>query len=317
MGAMPFSGDTLDAPHVAILLCTKNGSAFLDEQLRSLSAQTHKNWTLYASDDASTDGTKEILKQFAATAGSPVILREGPQKGFCHNFLRLLTDPSIRADLFAFCDQDDIWYPEKLERAIKSLSKFPDDLPVLYSSRVELIDAAGTHRGYSLLFRRKPSFKNALVQSIAGGNTLVFNKAAKQLAERAGVLEVVAHDWWLYLLVSSAGGIVHYDAQPSLKYRQHQQNAIGSNTGWGSRIHRLRMLLSNRFRDWNTLNVTALEACAHLMSADHRTTFLLFNQARSASSGLSRMHALRRAGLYRQTILGNLALVAAAFFGKI
>jgi hypothetical protein len=131
------------------------------------------------------------------------------------------------------------------------------------------------------------------------------------------MLEVVAHDWWLYLLVSGAGGIVQYDAQPTLKYRQHQQNVIGSNIGWRSRIQRLRMLLSNRFRDWNTLNMRALEACAHVMSPDHRATFLLFSQARSAPSGLRRMYALRRAGLYRQTVLGNLSLMVAAILRKI
>ena len=269
---MPLSPDAKKAPHVAILLCTKNGATFVAQQLHSLAAQTHKNWTLYVSDDASTDGTKEILQQFAATASFPVILREGPQKGSSRNFLCLLTDPSIRADLFAFCDQDDVWYPEKLERAIDWISKLPADLPALYGSRVELIDAAGTHRGYSPLFRRKPSFKNALVQSIAGGNTMLFNKAAKQLAERAGILEVVTHDWWLYLLVSGAGGVVHYDAQPSLKYRQHQQNLIGSNIGWRARLQRLGMLLSGSFRDWNAINVTALEACAHLINADHAAT---------------------------------------------
>jgi glycosyltransferase involved in cell wall biosynthesis len=314
---MPLSPDASKAPHVAILLCTKNGAAFVAQQLQSLTAQTHENWSLYVSDDASTDGTKEILKQFAATAGLPVIIREGPQKGSSRNFLSLLTDPGIPADLFAVCDQDDVWYPQKLQRAIDWISKLPGDLPALYGSRVELIDGAGTHRGYSALFRRDPSFKNALVQSIAGGNTLLFNKAAKRLAERAGILQVVTHDWWLYLLVSGAGGIVYYDPQPSLKYRQHQHNLIGSNKGWRARLHRLGMLLSGRFRDWNTINVTALEACLHLMKADHAATLLLFKQARSASSGFSRMHALRRAGLYRQTMLGNFALMAAAFFGKL
>ena len=103
----------------------------------------------------------------------------------------------------------------------------------------------------SILFRRRPSFENALVQSLAGGNTMVFNCAAKRLLEKAGSLDIVAHDWWTYKLTTAAGGFVVYDPEPSVEYRQHGQNLIGSNSSIFAKIQRIRMLLSNRFRDWN------------------------------------------------------------------
>jgi glycosyltransferase involved in cell wall biosynthesis len=106
-----------DAAQVAILMCTKNGEAFLDEQLKSIAEQTHANWTLFVSDDGSTDATGNILKRFAAIHEQKTVVRNGPGKGVCANFLSLATDSAIDADYFAISDQDDVWYKDKLARA--------------------------------------------------------------------------------------------------------------------------------------------------------------------------------------------------------
>ncbi len=108
---------------------------------------------------------------------------EGPKQGHWKNFLSLLHNQPADADaeLFAFSDQDDIWYPEKLRRAADWFSIQPKDVPALYFTRTELMGEDGAHLGYSPLFKRKPSFQNALVQNIGGGNTMVFNRAARLL----------------------------------------------------------------------------------------------------------------------------------------
>lgn len=112
----------LDAPLVAILLCTYNGARFLAEQLESLEYQTHQNWVVIASDDGSTDLTLEILQQYQAKWPSgKLTIRGGPQKGFSQNFLSLACDPEIKANYYAFCDQDDVWLPEKLEIAVGNI----------------------------------------------------------------------------------------------------------------------------------------------------------------------------------------------------
>src|SRR5262249_55172891 len=147
--------------------------------------------------------------------------RNGPNHGPSINFLSLAADARVTGDLFAFCDQDDIWHPDKLARALKWISSTPKDVCALYGSRTCLVDAAGRRFGQAPRFRMRPTFANALVQSIAGANTMVFNQATKRLLEQAGVHDVVSHDWWAYQLVSGAGGIVHYDAVSSLDYRQH------------------------------------------------------------------------------------------------
>jgi glycosyltransferase involved in cell wall biosynthesis len=87
---------------VAILMCTKNGAAFIDDQLKSISEQTHQNWILIVSDDGSNDGSIAKLERFSEAYPQKVIIRKGPGKGVCANFLSLANDPTIDADHFAF-----------------------------------------------------------------------------------------------------------------------------------------------------------------------------------------------------------------------
>jgi glycosyltransferase involved in cell wall biosynthesis len=309
--------DEPDAARVAILMGTRDGAAYLADQLRSIADQTHHNWTLLVSDDGSRDATCDIITDFAATQKQRVTIRNGPGQGVCANFLSLAADPTIAAEVYAFCDQDDVWHPDKLRRALDWLATIPDMTPALYCGRTELMNLDGRAFGLSPLFRRPPSFRNALVQNLGGGNTMVFNRAAKTLVETAGVREVVLHDWWVYQLVTAAGGEVRYDAQPTVKYRQHADNLIGSNDGWGARLVRLRMMLGGRFRDWNATNIAALhQVPAPSITPDNRAVLETFAKARAAPLPL-RLAYLRRSGVYRQTLLGNLGLFAAAILRKI
>jgi glycosyltransferase involved in cell wall biosynthesis len=305
------------AARVAILLCTRNGAPFLGAQLESYADQWHKNWFLVVSDDASRDATREMIERFAAEHPQRVAVRQGPQQGVTANFLSLATDPTIEADYFAFSDQDDVWHADKLTRALAFLAAVPGNTPALYCGRTELMTEDGHIYGLSPLFRRPPSFRNALVQSLGGGNTMVFNHAAKKLIEAAGAQQVVLHDWWLYQLVSAAGGSVFYDPQPMLKYRQHADNLIGSNQGGLARLLRIRLMLEGRFRDWNETNITALRRVPnHLITPANRQILDLFATARNA--GLpKRLAHLRRSGIYRQTLLGNLGLIAATVLNRI
>ena len=116
--------------------------------------------------------------------------------------MSLLSDADIVGDFFACCDQDDVWWPDKLERALQWLHTVPEHVPAVYFSRTRNVDASGNIIGCSPLFRRPPNFRNALVQSIGGGNTMVFNRAARELLVAAGPVDVASHDWWTYLLVS-------------------------------------------------------------------------------------------------------------------
>jgi len=305
------------AARVAILMGTKNGARFLADQLKSIADQTHANWSLVVSDDGSTDETKEIIARFARDRSQTVMVRNGPQKGVCANFLSLATDPSIEADYFAFSDQDDVWNPDKLARALDWLVTVPRGVPGLYCGRTELMTADGHSYGLSPLFTRPPAFQNALVQSLGGGNTMLFNRATKKLLEDVGRIEVVLHDWWLYQLVSATDGAMHYDPQPAVKYRQHRHSLIGSNLGWHARFVRIRMTFSGRLRDWNATNIAALERVpGRLIKPQNRNVLTLFAKATNATL-FKRLMYYKQSGVYRQTMLDDIGLFIAAIIKRL
>lgn len=317
-GAVVAPGRVQSSPKVGIFLCTYYGQDYLAEQLDSFAAQTHTNWEVWASDDGSEDDTNPILESYQAMWGAGRLsIHIGPKKGFVANFLSLTCKASIEADYYAYSDQDDVWEANKLERALKWLQSIPVDIPALYCSRTRLVDAKNNEIGFSPLFSKPPSFANALMQNIGSGNTMVFNNAARVLLKEAGEnVPVITHDWWAYMVVSGCGGLVNYDSMPTLRYRQHDNNLVGMNATWSARFKRIRMLFQGRFRRWSDGNIQALCKLQYLLTPDNRMIFERFVQAREMSL-VPRLIHLKRCGIYRQTLFGNLGLFVAAIFGKI
>lgn len=308
----------LRSSHVAILLCTHQGERFLGRQLESVAAQTHEDWRIWVSDDHSTDGTLGILDRFRQAWGEERISWiRGPGKGFVANFLGLACDPRIESDYFAFCDQDDIWDPDKLEVAMAWVTAQPPHLPAVYGARTRLIDEEEKELGMSPYFPRPMSFANAIVQSVVGGNTMVFNKAARDLLTEAGSdLDIQTHDWWLYILATGCGGVLHYDPVPKIGYRQHPNNMVGSNIGWIPRFRRAYRLLIGRFRGMNDRNFAALKRMHHRMSPEALAVLEQFDRARNAPL-LPRIVGIRKSGVYLQTTIGTLGLIAATLLKKL
>lgn len=305
-------------PRVAILLCTYHGQNYLAEQLDSFAAQTHSNWAVWVSDDGSDDGTHAIIDAYRQKWRTGCLsFNFGPAKGFAMNFLSLTCKASIEADYYAYSDQDDVWDPDKLERAVRWLETIPRDIPALYCSRTRLVDAENNEIGLSPLFSKPPSFSNALMQNIGGGNTMVFNNEALALLREAGKNTlVISHDWWTYMLITGCGGRVFYDSYPSLRYRQHDGNLVGMNSNWRARFKRMRMMWEGHFRNRNDRNIALLLQLQHKLTPENRETLERFANARQMSL-IPRLIHLRRSGIYQQTLLGNLGLIVAAIFGKI
>jgi glycosyltransferase involved in cell wall biosynthesis len=303
---------------VAVLMAVFNGAAFLPDQIATLARQSVAAMDVWASDDGSKDGSVEILKQAALAwkKGSFHVI-EGPGKGFAENFRFLLTQVDLDADYVAFCDQDDLWEEDKIAVALEWLEDQREDRPALFCGRTRIVARNGEDLGFSPAFTKPPSFRNALVQSIAGANTIVMNRRAWKLVRDASRrVSFIVHDWWCYLLVTGAGGIVHYSLQPKVNYRQHQNNAIGENQSWRSRLARFRYLMEGRFARWNDRNVANLEICSDLLTADARETVRLFSIARSAPP-LPRLVALIRSRVYRQTFLAQTGLYFACVLRKL
>lgn len=301
---------------VTIVMGTYQGEQFIKEQLDSLAAQIHYNWRLYVSDDGSSDKTREIIRYFSTTLNNDVILVDGPCQGFTLNFLTAICQ-APEADYYAFSDQDDIWEPDKLERALSILQSVEENRPALYCGRTHIVDAAARSIGLSPAFLRPPSFANALVQNIGGANTMVMNRAARELMRAAGVDEdVVSHDWWAYQLVSGAGGYIHYDLQPKVRYRQHGSNQTGANITITASAQRIRLLFQGRFKTWTDRNVRALSRARHLLTPESRDLIDALVEVR-AHTFPRNVILLSRSGIYRQTFRGTIGLTVATTFGKL
>ncbi len=222
----------MTAPVVAVLLSTYNGAAFLAEQLESLARQEGVSVLLHARDDGSNDDTCAILRSQAARWPNLAEISQSPNIGVTRSFMDLLrTAPE--ADFYAFCDQDDCWFDDKLTAATRMLAG--SEQPAMYSSNVMLADAALNPLGPAPA-NGDTRFEHLLVENIAFGCSTVLNRAARDLVlEREPGEGAVMHDWWCALVVSAFGRLI-YDPAPRLLYRQHGGNAVGQTLGRAAQI---------------------------------------------------------------------------------
>lgn len=309
---------------IAILLAAYNGARFLPDQLESYANQTHTAWDLYVSDDGSTDETRAIVEAFArrmAPSGHRVEITTGPCRGTSvANFLTLLSAPRD-AQWIALSDQDDQWLPDKLARAVAALAAAEDDRPRLYCSRTWIADDALQIKHGSRAPTRPASFRNAMVQNIAAGNTIVLNRKAADLARMAAphalpVDALPAHDWWLYQLVTGTGGAVIVDPDPTLLYRQHDGNQIGANHGVSAGWWRVTFLLKGGYRLWNDANIAALRPVAEHFTPENRAALMRFAALRDRAV-FARLWGLARLGIHRQTRSSQVLLWLAALLGRL
>lgn len=221
---------------IQILLATFNGARYLPEQLASLQNQTEQNFSLLISDDGSTDGTADILRDFADRWQGRVefATHEVPFGNARDNFFWLMEQSS--ADYVLFCDQDDVWNSDKLKKTLaglRALEQGNPEMPVLFFTDQTPVDASLKPIAPSLMRMQQQDasqidYRRILFQNIVTGCAAGANRAAVQLAlkccDRQGV---IMHDWWLGLAVARFGKIGYLD-ESTLLYRQHGGNSVGA-----------------------------------------------------------------------------------------
>ncbi|MBB2202054.1 glycosyltransferase family 2 protein [Gluconacetobacter tumulisoli] len=219
------------AAAVTIVLSVYDGASFLPAQLASIVAQTCPNWTILWRDDGSSDGSAALMRAFQKGDGAGRCIEidaSGHHLGIASSYLRLLR-AAPRGSVVAFADQDDVWLPDKIRRGLAHLTHVPADRPALYCGRQILVDRNLRTIGLSPAHPATPCFLSALTQNAATGCTIMLNDAARAVIEACvPPPPPVLHDWWAYLLVLGAGGMVHVDPCPMILYRQHPDNAIGA-----------------------------------------------------------------------------------------
>jgi glycosyltransferase involved in cell wall biosynthesis len=226
-------------PLVEVLMSTYNGERYVEAQVSSVLAQTHKSLRLHVRDDGSQDGT---LFRLRAMDDPRLVVEEGANLGLPDAFFALVDAAGDDADFWALADQDDFWLPDKLARAVTRLADVAG--PALYCARVSVVDGRLQPLYLHELPWRGPSFANALVQNIALGCTIVINREARDLLRGRWPRECVMHDAWMYLVVAGCGTVL-YDHEPVVLYRQHGGNSVGMGRGSVSRLAgRVRRQLS-------------------------------------------------------------------------
>jgi len=234
---------------VNILLSTYNGMRFLEDQIQSLLTQSYPHILITVRDDGSTDGTYEKLLEYAKHYSNFVVL-DCERMGVVGSFFKLLRMADPDCIFYAFCDQDDVWLPNKISDAVATMKSHDPNKPLMYFSRLEYVDSKVHHLGYSKVFQ-KVGFANALVDNSATGCTIVLNRAARALICQRTPRGIRVHDWWCYLVVSAFGQLV-YDERPNIKHRLHEGNVVGHPISFWKRLGRWlanrRTPKTNRFR---------------------------------------------------------------------
>lgn len=205
---------------VKVLLSAYNGAEYIKQQIDSILAQTYENIELYVRDDGSKDATASILKEYEKT--HKIHVTYGENVGFVRSFEKLMQE-SGDADYYAFCDQDDVWLPEKIAMAVDLLEKEDNHQPLLYFSNYDYYDGNLNFQEHHKMENPNISFRNALVDCVSLGFNSVFNKCARDMVVEKMPEHSLGHDWWMYMVCVAFGKVV-YDNRVTVKYRRHSEN---------------------------------------------------------------------------------------------
>jgi glycosyltransferase involved in cell wall biosynthesis len=296
-------------PRTSVALCTFNGERFLEEQLRSLTAQTSPPREIVVYDDASTDATFEMLAAFATASPVPVRIHQNEvNAGFVRNFERAIA--ACRGDVIALCDQDDIWEPHKVATIERHFSATPG-LQLFFSDAL-LVDEAGQAIGLSAWQCAGFTHDDAAAVNngddqwrlwtdhVVTGATIAFAASLRQFVlpfpARIGVRgEFHIHDSFI-AAVAAVLGPVHGDPEILVRYRLHEDQAAGFDLPSRNQTQGRRRFEQNH-REWIEGSLTVLEPLSdHLGRLELPTDAA----ARARTLGARVAHLRRRLDIRRR-----------------
>lgn len=217
----------MDKIKIAVLMSTYNGERFLKEQLNSILLQKDIELSLLIRDDGSKDGTLDILQEYE-NRYSFVKVVKGVNVGFVQSFSNLV----IKAielfkdyQFFAFADQDDYWYPEKLFVSVNKLLEYDSNVPCLFTSNSRFIDQKGIG-SENFHDDQYTNDEKAVFNSTEQGCSMVFNRTAAIIYAH-NTPNIAWHDRWMYMICYHMGNVCYYK-NALFDYRIHGSNVLGS-----------------------------------------------------------------------------------------
>jgi rhamnosyltransferase len=239
---------------IAVILATYNGEKYLEEQLQSILWQTLPVLKIIIRDDCSNDGTVDILNKYKAKYGSQFDIiydhvgRIGHAGG---NFLKIFQSSSLDGYDYVFlADQDDVWFPSKIERAVKMINeKFVN----CYASNL-LAYNEGKNKSWTILKDEPQTHLDYFFQGASAGCTYGLNRIAiqiiqKHLSNKVNLSIVFSHDWLIYAVTRSYGCRWFIDNKPPMLYRQHSGNAYGDLGVFKNIYKKLRMIIAGWYKE--------------------------------------------------------------------
>lgn len=221
-------------PDIAILMATYNGAIYIREQIDSLFSQTYSNWHLYVHDDGSTDNTIQIIMEYYTKHPEKITLMDyTPQGGACKNFLSMLE--RVDSSYYMFCDQDDVWLPEKIELSLKEIRKREQESPgigIVVCSDLFVVDEDmkvinDSMWDYLCIYPQYiKTFRDSGASAIATGCTMLFNQKAKAACLPYSPC-IMMHDCWVCLCTLKQQGKLYGISRQLVRYRQHDNNTLG------------------------------------------------------------------------------------------
>ena len=218
---------------INILMATYNGRRYVAKQIESILNQTYQDFRLIISDDCSTDSTLKILKEYEEKDRRIEVYGQSENLGVVSNFEFLIG--KVRSEYFMFSDQDDFWEPDKIEKSVKKLEEnnldlVYTDLSVVDSRLNEMHHSYWQLKGLDYKIKKYNNFESLYLNNFVTGCTmLVKSKWINEFLPLPKNSKYILHDYWIALIVSQSGKIGYID-EPTIKYRQHSDNRIGSKT---------------------------------------------------------------------------------------
>lgn len=309
-----------DTPSVLVLLSTYNGQKYIPEQLDSLILQEEVNLTILIRDDGSKDNTIEILNHYKEENTNIELLFE-ENIGAAKSFYRLM-DYAMKHyphyDYYAFCDQDDVWRPEKLKDLIEEADKSSNRYKLVYSNVYVTDEKLNIKK--ELNKNPQISIYSNIVASGQLGCTQLFNYA---LLEKACIISLQTinndylplHDGWISLVAFSLNGEVMYCKKPTMYYRQHSSNVVGNKN---SNI--LKTITRRIKRFYATPNRKSLKCQYVLMYLNNeiseKNRYILEQCAWYKKSILRRMKLAFNSSYYENDFIKNCGFTLSVIFGK-
>lgn len=221
---------------VLILLASYNGESYIRQMIDSVLKQDHPNIRLILSDDSSTDKTPEILEEYATRYPNTVThYRSGMRFGNAQKHFMHLLNAFHDAPYIMFCDQDDIWHPDKVSKTLSLMGQTETDpaVPVMVHTDLRVVDQdlqtiATSFCTHSGLDGNRLALNQLLVQNVVTGCTMMMNRSLAELSCRVEKADsLLMHDWWI-AIVASAFGKTAFLNEATIDYRQHGKNAVGA-----------------------------------------------------------------------------------------